>query len=626
VRSVLLAAVVEGNSLWVCLVSVSPVLKFAIMGGYISHKEDDYDSDDSSIYDGKIENPNELPRNRGQDHDKQCPPLSSESTDNICLDSATNDVDAAPATSTMSIKLTLDQVLSIEDQLDLYEKVSIVYLLYDDPKTALQELSSLIGGEQIKILYNWAIHQNLSGNKWQEKFVEAICIIQNYQVLKFLGFSRHDLRMRFLPHHQSTFLYVNKSRKALYFLCELFLPHEVDALVSLASSDMARKNVPFKRFNSYLELYFLDWEVSGYIKQNNWNNLYVILKQMEEFDRCDNLKEIVPVVPENQSPVRDQRIGVSRVKNKTVDASGSSGPSKKAVNVFEDILNSKSLLDMVSNESSISADNAVYISDENKYQIDPKNPGFCLIINQENFYTEIDEKLQHLLPSGGHKLEPRDGTQQDKEKLEETFKLFGFKTKTVDNLTHDQIIEKIDEVIRGIDKESSLFVCIMSHGNEGVVYGVNSCQVKITKIQDMLCSTKRTKLLGKPKVLILQSCQGTICQKLSPVEEDDDEIVTDGPSAFTHEAVFPLADLFTFWATVPGYGAIRHKKTGSWFIQSLCDKMIQLCNQYHFEDICTSVIGDVTRKTWRRDNFEVGMVPIKHSTLRKLLYLQPIRA
>jgi hypothetical protein len=32
-------------------------------------------------------------------------------------------VDAAPATSTMSIKLTLDQVLSIEDQLDLYEKV-----------------------------------------------------------------------------------------------------------------------------------------------------------------------------------------------------------------------------------------------------------------------------------------------------------------------------------------------------------------------------------------------------------------------------------------------------------------------------------------------------------------------
>jgi hypothetical protein len=113
----------------------------------------------------------------------------------------------------------------------------------------------------------------------------------------------------------------------------------------------------------------------------------------------------------------------------------------------------------------------------------------------------------------------------------------------------------------------------------GVVYGVNSCQVKITKIQDMLCSTKRTKLLGKPKVLILQSCQGTICQKLSPVEEDDDEIVTDGPSAFTHEAVFPLADLFTFWATVPGYGAIRHKKTGSWFIQSLCDKMIQLGNQ-----------------------------------------------
>lgn len=38
-------------------------------------------------------------------------------------------------------------------------------------------------------------------------------------------------------------------------------------------------------------------------------------------------------------------------------------------------------------------------------------------------------------------------------------------------------------------------------------------------------------------------------------------------------------DSLTFWATVPGYAAIRHKKTGSWFIQALCRKMEDLGNK-----------------------------------------------
>ena len=59
-------------------------------------------------------------------------------------------------------------------------------------------------------------------------------------------------------------------------------------------------------------------------------------------------------------------------------------------------------------------------------------------------------------------------------------------------------------------------------------------------------------------------------------EPDNDNIVMDGPS----EVIPPLADLFTFWATVPGYGAIRDMKTGSWFIQSLCEKIITLADKY----------------------------------------------
>lgn len=49
----------------------------------------------------------------------------------------------------------------------------------------------------------------------------------------------------------------------------------------------------------------------------------------------------------------------------------------------------------------------------------------------------------------------------------------------------------------------------------------------------------------------------------------------DGPTT----AVPRTADLLIFWATVPGYGAIRDKKKGSWFIQSLCKTILENHNK-----------------------------------------------
>lgn len=65
----------------------------------------------------------------------------------------------------------------------------------------------------------------------------------------------------------------------------------------------------------------------------------------------------------------------------------------------------------------------------------------------------------------------------------------------------------------------------------------------------------------------------------SSTEEDDGEshaLTTD--SANVH-SIPRTADMLTFWATVPGYAAIRHKKSGSWFIQALCKKMAILGNK-----------------------------------------------
>lgn len=85
------------------------------------------------------------------------------------------------------------------------------------------------------------------------------------------------------------------------------------------------------------------------------------------------------------------------------------------------------------------------------------------------------------------------------------------------------------------------------------------------------------------------------------------------------------SDLLTFWATVPGFAAIRNKVSGTWFIQSLCNKMREKGNSYHFADICTGIVAEVSNKVWCQKNNAYVMQPIIHSTFTKYLFLPPMK-
>lgn len=55
---------------------------------------------------------------------------------------------------------------------------------------------------------------------------------------------------------------------------------------------------------------------------------------------------------------------------------------------------------------------------------------------------------------------------------------------------------------------------------------------------------------------------------------EDEDCAVDGPEPATKGCLPKFVDHFTFLATVPGYGAIRHKVKGTWFIQTFC-KILQ---------------------------------------------------
>lgn len=90
--------------------------------------------------------------------------------------------------------------------------------------------------------------------------------------------------------------------------------------------------------------------------------------------------------------------------------------------------------------------------------------------------------------------------------LKQVFKARGYKIVEKKNLTDKEIVSAIKEVVRNSKSFDSLVVCILSHGEEGVIYGSNSVAVSLMKIQDLIASSNN--LRNKPKLLIVQACQG----------------------------------------------------------------------------------------------------------------------
>lgn len=146
------------------------------------------------------------------------------------------------------------------------------------------------------------------------------------------------------------------------------------------------------------------------------------------------------------------------------------------------------------------------------YRIHSKSAGIVLIVNQQKFHFDADPKFSEYLPK--RKLKDRHGTDRDVNALKRTFSAFGYDVRVERNRLHTEIPDDVRKVIKDSVQYDSLIVCILSHGCNGMVYGANSVPVKIDEIEKLMISER---LIGKPKVLIVQACQGDDTQKAKEV-------------------------------------------------------------------------------------------------------------
>lgn len=261
---------------------------------------------------------------------------------------------------------------------------------------------------------------------------------------------------------------------------------------------------------------------------------------------------------------------------------------------------------------------------DKQYELNSQPTGLCVIINNENFMNN----------------KPRSGTNKDAQSLAEVFSWLGFRTLMCKDQTKEQMdralkcfaslsdLTQLQEFnvkewcgcgftdLQEAPKHGDAFICcILSHGQKGVVLGTDWQPLSIKQIIRNFKATDQSALTGKPKVFLIQACQG---DRLQRGVLSEDLQADDFHSIFIPEE----ADVLVAVATVEDHVSLRHKIDGSWFIQSVCQQLKEGCPRG--EDITTilhHVNDDVSQKEGSSQPGAVKQMPEVRFTLRKRLVL-----
>lgn len=227
------------------------------------------------------------------------------------------------------------------------------------------------------------------------------------------------------------------------------------------------------------------------------------------------------------------------------------------------------------------------------YNMKHQQRGKLLIFNNQNFKT----------------MNKREGSDRDTAKVFAAFKKLGFKCKILKDQTNTQMKETIyNEANADHDKEDCFAICILTHGDELGIYGVDEVPIVMEDLVERLKSC--SSLAGKPKLIFVETSLGN----------KEDEGVTfqaDGGGGEKPSKIPIEADFLYSYSTVQGYKSLRTSDKDSWYINALCDNLKNFGKELEMTELLTRVNFDVASK--ESDSY-LKQNPSFTSMLTKLVY------
>ena len=287
------------------------------------------------------------------------------------------------------------------------------------------------------------------------------------------------------------------------------------------------------------------------------NNLNLLDHDKEETDPSE-ICDVIPIGRSLSLSVDDENEKRSALQNKGIQSDG--GCHTKMASPKRTVFSRYKLF----NPEIPSPMNPVK-SRKDCYTINTFPRGVVVILNNKDFERDT-----------GMSRYPRHGTDRDAEELVNLFLELGFVVHRYDDVNK----KEMKKIMMNISKEDStgmscFICCILSHGEEGTVYATDG-EVKLHKLTSLF---HRSSWIGKPKIFLIQACQGS--NLMESVMQADGGDTTDAPSKDNQKSkeyfrdvkiTLPIeADFLFGHATVTGFYAWRHSIHGSWFIQTLCE-------------------------------------------------------
>jgi len=230
----------------------------------------------------------------------------------------------------------------------------------------------------------------------------------------------------------------------------------------------------------------------------------------------------------------------------------------------------------------------------------------------------------------------RKGTEHDCRAIKRVFgSQLGFEVEQHNDLTFTKIKLEIAN-LQNLENLACLALFILTHGEtNSTLYAYDSNYSLDRYIINELLPENCPSLVGKPKMIFVQACQGqetdpgVVVRPLSAAngQPRSRNPSSDGSNMSSSYCIPNYADLLIYQASYFGHYSFRSVNTGSWFIQALC---LALEQSQRGEDLDT-VLTRVSRQVALTKSSNVPSVPtqdkkrqipLKQSTLIGEVYLK----
>uniref|UniRef100_A0A1L8DJA7 Putative caspase n=1 Tax=Nyssomyia neivai TaxID=330878 RepID=A0A1L8DJA7_9DIPT len=250
-------------------------------------------------------------------------------------------------------------------------------------------------------------------------------------------------------------------------------------------------------------------------------------------------------------------------------------------------------------------------ADSEYYDMTNKKRGIALIFNQREFKT----------------MPIRLGTNKDRDRMDEVFKMLGFETRIFNDLRRKELRNMLEKVAQEDHKDyDCLAVVVMTHGETGYLYALDD-SYKIDELWHEFMGNKCASLIGKPKLFFVNACRG---------EKLDHGVVqrrlfTDQVDSTAREVTYAIpsvADILVMYSTFEGHYSWRNPENGSWFIEVLYEELKRYGTERDLLTLLTGVNRRVAYEYQSNVPSNTKMDSKKQqpsivSMLNKILYFTP---